>query len=312
MFVYQCERLERRLQLAEISMVADNSTTASTPAPVAVQLGDVTLYTTATPEVGMELWVTRGTPETTQLVKDINPGPSSSFPLHIAVINGVGYFTANDGSHGSELWRTDGTDDGTWMVSDIRPGSSPSVPLNFVGLGSHVYFTTYKDASTRELWRTDGSDAGTVMVLNLSATNISGLTSINGRIVFVASSGSQSVYYSFDGVSAVQLPAPAVTSGTAIVRRADDVIITANTTGSEFWRTDGTVGGTVKLGVTGMSRTGNFTTVGSGYFFTGSLGLSGTELCYTTDFTSTGTLMVKDIYPGGNSSIPSYLTEINR
>src|SRR4051794_37752518 len=38
-----------------------------------------------------------------------------------AVLNGISYFTANDGINGEELWRSDGTAAGTWTVKNINP-----------------------------------------------------------------------------------------------------------------------------------------------------------------------------------------------
>ena len=56
------------------------------------------------------------------MVKDINPGPGSSYIYGITAVNGILYFRADDGVHGAELWRSDGTARGTRMVKDINPG----------------------------------------------------------------------------------------------------------------------------------------------------------------------------------------------
>src|SRR3954464_10108277 len=54
---------------------------------------------------GDELWVTDGTTAGTTLVKDINPGPGSSFAGFFAALgDGRLMFAANDGSTGWESW----------------------------------------------------------------------------------------------------------------------------------------------------------------------------------------------------------------
>src|SRR4051812_40225926 len=53
------------------------------------------------------------------LVKDINPGSVGSFAPagnETANVNGVVFFTANDGVNGVELWKSDGTASGTTLV----------------------------------------------------------------------------------------------------------------------------------------------------------------------------------------------------
>ena len=57
------------------------------------------------------------------LVKDIFPGPDSSFPTDLTNVNGTLYFAANEGYNGDELWKSDGTAAGTVMVKDIDMGN---------------------------------------------------------------------------------------------------------------------------------------------------------------------------------------------
>ena len=70
---------------------------------------------------GRELWVTNGTAQGTELVKDIVPGPVGSYPNNLTNANGTLYFTAASANGQNELWRSDGTAQGTTLVADL-PG----------------------------------------------------------------------------------------------------------------------------------------------------------------------------------------------
>ena len=103
------------------------------------------------------------------LVKDINDEtdayPSNYQPQfynqHYAILNGVAYFTANDGVHGSELWRSDGTDTGSYIVKDIEPGSGSSYISNITAANGKIFFTATTFVNGTEPWVSDGTDAGT-------------------------------------------------------------------------------------------------------------------------------------------------------
>jgi ELWxxDGT repeat protein len=64
---------------------------------------------------GFELWKSNGTAAGTVMVKDINTKPLvgtgnyGSYPAFLTNVNGVLFFSANDGTHGNELWRSNGT-----------------------------------------------------------------------------------------------------------------------------------------------------------------------------------------------------------
>src|SRR5262245_25771228 len=77
--------------------------------PQSITVGGYVYYAHATGPTGAELWRTDGTPEGTELIKDIRPGKASSSPSTFTNIDGTIFFIANDGVHGTELWRTDGT-----------------------------------------------------------------------------------------------------------------------------------------------------------------------------------------------------------
>ena len=279
----------------------------------ASQLANVsgTLFFTAyRGDKGIELCRSNGTPAGTALVKDIFSGYSSSWPSNLTNVNGTLFFTANDGTSGVELWKSDGTAAGTVMVKDIFPGASSgyyggshphsSNPRNLTNVNGTLFFTADDGANGVELWKSDGTAAGTVLVKDIVADGDSsspaGLTNVNGTLFFAADDG---------------------------------------TYGRELWKSNGTEAGTVLVkdifsgnesgsygysGPPNNSDPQNLTSVKGTLFFTANDGTSGVEL-WKSDGTGSGTVLVKDIFPGTsepsygspypNSSSPQGLTNVN-
>lgn len=113
--------------------------------------GDTLFYTAITESSGSELWKTDGTTAGTTRVKDINPGPGGSQPIHMLAVGNAVYFAASDGVHGFELWRSDGTEAGTFMVDDIEPGGRGSFPSTLEVIGRKLYFVAERIEVGREL-----------------------------------------------------------------------------------------------------------------------------------------------------------------
>lgn len=88
---------------------------------------------------GEELWLTDGTQWGTFLVKDINPGASSSAPASLTQFQASVFFVADDGSSGRELWRSDGTGPGA-LFKDLVPGPENSEPEELTPFGSMLVF----------------------------------------------------------------------------------------------------------------------------------------------------------------------------
>jgi ELWxxDGT repeat protein len=225
------------------------------------------------------------------MVRDINPGPNSygnSFPSVLTDVNGTLFFTANDGTHGPELWKSDGTDAGTMLVKDIRPGAVGGIGgyyspgATFTSINGTLFFAANDGSSGNELWKSDGTAAGTVLVKDIKPGSNSGnptdLTNLNGSLFFAADNGA---------------------------------------TGRELWKSDGSAAGTVLVkdinpGTDnyGGSSPGGLTDVNGTLFFSAYDGSSGYEL-WSSDGTTAGTLLVKDINPGSHSAYPSALTAEN-
>jgi ELWxxDGT repeat protein len=114
---------------------------------------------------GAELWTSDLTPFGTQLVKDIHPGPSDSYPHGFAEYQGAVYFAAFDGTHGVELWRTDGTSEGTALALDINPGDASSHVSMLTACADHLFFGARDPDHGFEMRALDASGEGGARLL---------------------------------------------------------------------------------------------------------------------------------------------------
>jgi ELWxxDGT repeat protein len=115
---------------------------------------------------GAELWKTNGTAAGTQMVEDILPGATGSWPTSMTSYKNQLYFSASDSVHGFELWRSNGTPSGTLMLKNISTTNQITGYAglhNFLKVNNILYFT-YDDAVDGWLWKTDGTAAGTSMI----------------------------------------------------------------------------------------------------------------------------------------------------
>ena len=261
----------------EAAYKGSGNTSVITPYPFTssenhVVVNDILFFRASTDEYGDALWKTDGTADGVELVKDINPGTSSSEIYHgLTRFKDSILFSANDGTHGEELWISDGTENGTFMLKDMDEGGedSDSDPWGFFDAGDVAYFSGSDDSDDRELWKTDGTTNGTVRVKDIvseGSSYPSQLTLFGDEVFFVV--GDQDL-------------------------------------SSQLWKTDGTDEGTIQVS-TSVSNIAELTVIGDALYFRAS-GSGGSEL-WKTDGTSAGTVLVKDINPGSDSSTPGALT----
>ena len=124
----------------------------------------------------VELWRTVGNPGGATLL--------ASFPMvprlgSMTDVNGVLFFSVDDGVHGEELWKSDGTPSGTTLVKDIQPGSIGSAPNSLLNVGGKLLFEANDGVHGAELWMSDGTDAGTVLLQDINpgvASSLPGMT----------------------------------------------------------------------------------------------------------------------------------------
>jgi ELWxxDGT repeat protein len=284
---------------------------------------------------GNELWRSDGTRAGTVMVKDIRPGSRGSSPGAVLDVKGTLFFGADDGTHGFELWRSDGTEVGTVMVKDIWPGSGTSSPINITDVGGTLFFGAADGTHGFELWRSDGTRGGTTMVKDIwpgsGTSSPSNITDVGGTLFFGAADGTHGFeLWRSDGTRGGTTmvkdiwPGPHSSQDTMLepfllINVVGTLFIVADdgTHGFELWRSDGTRGGTVMVkdiwpgphGSQGGPGSGLLSHVGATLFFRADDGAHGFEL-WKTDGTEVGTVMVKDIRPGPDSSIPESLLDV--
>ncbi len=287
-----------------------------------------------------ELWKSDGTEAGTVRVRDIYPGDFGSFPNNFTACGGTLYFTADDGVKGLELWKSDGTEAGTVRVKDIYPGATGSDPDYLTDVGGTLFFAASDDVKGNELWKSDGTEAGTVRVKDvkpgISGSGVSRLTAVGDTLFFRANDGVlghelwksdgtepgtvmvKEIATEAYGINRGGSPESLTDVGGTLFFIADDQEGSSLVHGYELWKSDGTEAGTVMVkdiypGVSG-SWPMFLTNVGGTLFFVAYDGFYGgvsedIEL-WKSDGTETGTVMVKDVYPGINpvNQFPRYLT----
>lgn len=214
------------------------------------------------------------------------PGIGSSDPSTPVDVNGTLYFAASDGIIGFELWRNVGGV--STLVKGFAPGNGGSLIANLMNVNGTLFFTAYDGAHGVELWKSDGTEAGTIRLSDIQAS--SPLTTPQEFTVV----GNQLFFSAFD------------------------------TEGWELWKSDGTASGTLRVrdiypGQGSDPYSGSYprSSFPSGFvnrdgtlFFTAQDAVSGREL-WKSDGTSSGTVLVKDLFPGDSTGYPYGINSSN-
>ena len=144
---------------------APNLSQGSIPSPrILTKIGKSFLISAWSQDAGVELFRSQGTPQTTRLVQDIYPGPSSSSPHYLGRLGKLVYLIADDPVHGRELWVSDGTSLGTRFFKDLVPGSgglNKNASIASIAISGKLFFLFEAPGSSFQLWISDGSTKGT-------------------------------------------------------------------------------------------------------------------------------------------------------
>jgi ELWxxDGT repeat protein len=232
---------------------------------------------------GKELW-RYDLVANTATVSDVFRGTLNSAPRNFVQAGNNLFFIANIATGdltGEELWKVNANGTGAVRVKDISWSSdTSSIITQMTNVNGTLFFSANDRTFGLQLWKSDGTESGTVMVSEALAQNgstyPSGLTNLNGKLIFTA-----------DGPE-----------------------------GHELWTSDGTAAGTIRLKdiAAGPSSSSNqynsrFVVNGSTAYFFADDGINGREL-WKTNGTAAGTVLVKDVRTGATSSNPSQLINV--
>lgn len=253
---------------------------------------------------GTELWSSDGTSAGTTRVADLLPGPESSSTVVLGPLGGSLLFAGENGLLGQELYVMNSSG-AVSLVQDLNATAISSQPQNPVSFKGALYFR----GSSGGLYRSDGTPAGLSRISSQTASRIL----VVGDMLF------------FTGGDATQYPSLWQTDGTAGgTQLVKSYTLPTNYKGSVnvmwawnnrlyfmppvdpfLWVSDGTSAGT--LAVQSPSATPRttaavaFTPVGGKTYFYGYDSAHGLEP-WRTDGTDAGTILVRDILGGSDSS----------
>jgi ELWxxDGT repeat protein len=280
--------------------------------------------------LGMELYLSDGTPGGTQLLKDINPAEpwyaTSSNPHDFAVWQGLLFFVADDGMHGDEIWVSDFTTEGTELLMDMVPGTDSAYPANLTTVSDGIAFAAYLYDS-RELWWTNGSLINLVDVAFGSfSSSPASITAYANGVLFAADGNDgagRELWFSnlhitgTERVADIYTEQPGSSDPREFTRVNGTTVFAASeeSMGAELWTTDGSLNSAVPLGDLNPGPLGSTpyalttTAAGDTVYFAATDGMTGLEV-YTTDGSVLGTTLVADLAPDALSSKPAEFTEV--
>lgn len=217
----------------------------------------------------VELWKTNGTPDGTELITNLTYGLGIYDAKELTNVNGRLFFAGNYGYYDTELYTYDETN-GVYKVKDINTFTS-SFPAQLTGVNGLLYFAA-DDGNGRQLWVSDGTDAGTYKVNNPKNVLVDDFYGIKFAVK------NSTIYFSgtINDGDGSRLCAYNTSSPSNNVRVVKDI-----NPGS-------------------LSRNlYNITNVKGTLFFTVFNGTD--QVLWKSDGTTAGTMLVKNINPGGNN-----------
>lgn len=291
--------------------------------------GTKVFYTKSTSFYGIELWQSNGTPASSQIVMDINPGSGNSNPQWLTDVNGKLFFLATDAGNNTNLYSTNGAAPGGYKVSPANFSNYNTFGL--INAGGILYFIHKNVSNQSEIWRSNGTSAGTFILKTItpgvgsywSYDFQSPFTNVNGILFFAADNGANGTeLWKTNGTAAGTVIVKDIVPGSegisithmANVNGVLYFSVNNPVTGDELWKSDGTAIGTVMVKNNFSSsiyyNINNLAAINGKLFFSAADDTHGNEI-WISDGTTVGTKMIQDLMPGATSSFPYGFTEFN-
>ena len=189
--------------------------------------------------------------------------------------------------------------------------------------------TIFVSNRNNTLWVSEGTQASTIQLSSTIAFDVSSYTFgvIGQKLIFAGRTGATGIeLYITDGTPGGTqllkdiLPGAPGSEPYDGVMMNDELYFTAYTTaeGRELWKTNGTEGGTVLVkdinpGAAGSNDAGAYSPIANGsYFLFAAKGTADGRELWKSDGTNGGTIQLKDINPGADSSNPDYFYNFNQ
>ena len=194
---------------------------------------------------GRELWVTNGVPEGTSLLADIRPGPESSNPEALASCQDRLFFKTAARGGGDQLWCV--PDRASSPI--LLPTPAGDSCTRAFEVFDTVYFYTRAQDGAISLWSTDGTPEKTHTIITNLGTNAVWQNLSTPRVSLAASPTPVCTDAERDILAAAIVPYPAYQPACSLCVLNGTTYFAANSScsGSELWRSDGTMSNTAQV-----------------------------------------------------------------
>lgn len=268
---------------------------------------------------GIEVWKTDGTRDGTGLARDVIPGPGSSSPRNLVVLDDKPFFLADVSPDTTWVWPVNGLPvDSTSVSPSVFP------PYALTPVGGLLFFFAENNTGGLDLWTSDGNSENAEAVSELSSQPLAvdSVVASDGIFFFTLrhDTGTSTIaeLWRSDGTTDGTRPVHRFSYAADAEGRLEGLTDVAGSLffvagdrrfGYGLWHSDGTSDGTEQLR-SFATPPAELTAADAMLFFVATDGAHGTEL-WTSDGTQAGTQLVADINPGPGSAAVHQLTAIN-